>query len=365
MKTSMRSLQNQRPIISFRMLFIVLLLISCSREKEDPCCVFSEIGAGAEIKSGEGGLQVDGTTTAYFYVFDKSGNQVNYQSLNKTLSLPPGEYMVKVNNTSHPVKVEGGVLAKCSTGTVKVNGTTSDYYYVLDSAANQLAYNTLEKSSSLFPSRVLVKVNNSVTRAEIKLNQVTEITTGTMVVRGSTSEYYYVLDQTGNQLNYNTLEKPLAFVPGNYTVKVNNTTTKREVSAGQITEIATGNVQVNGVTSEYYYVLDTLGNQLNYQTMNKALAVLPGTVKVKVNNTEVTTRIAKGETNNLATGSITVPGKSADQYFYVLDKNGVQLNYNSLNKPLAFFPGDYTVKVGEKTKNFTIKENELVRVAGL
>ena len=58
-----------------------------------------------------------------------------------------------------------------------------------------------------------------------------------MTVAGEGSEYYYVLDKTGNQLTYNSLNKPLSFFPSGYTVKLGQNTQPATVTAGQATKV--------------------------------------------------------------------------------------------------------------------------------
>jgi hypothetical protein len=324
----------------------------------DPCCTLSALPTSARLAEDQGALQVNGKTNGYFYVFDEAGKQVAYESLNKTLPLDPGLYTVRVNNSSHPLEIESGKLATCSTGTLIVKGNTTDYYYVIDSLNKQLAFDKLGTPTSFFPSTLKVRVNSSEVPADIKINAVTDIETGTLVVHGTTGEYYYVLDASNRQLNYNALEKPLAFLPGTYFVKVNNTSSVAHIIGGQVTELGTGTLLVKGLTEEYYYVLDTLGNALNYQSLNKPLSFFPGSLKIKMNNSEITAKVFNGGQSELITGSIVLTGNGTD-YYYVLDRSGTQLNYNSLNKSLSFFPSEYVVKLGGKSRKATVIPGQL------
>ena len=355
---------TSRPILPYCFLLIaIVFLYSCGEKPApDPCCTFTGLPPDANVKDGQGALQVDGGTSAYFYVFDASGKQVSYQSLNKTLSLDPGKYQIKVNNTSYPLEVKTGILAKCSTGTLIVAGNTPEYYYVMDSVNNQLSYDLLGKATSFFPSSLKVKVNNTETPADVNINKITEIVTGTLIVHGSTNEYYYVLDGMNKQLNYNMLEKPLAFLPGTYQVKVNNSSMKADVVASYLTALVTGTLLVSGLTNEYYYVLDSLGNSLNYQSLNKSLAFFPGNLEIKLNNTHLKAKVVKGEISEFVTGSLMLTGGGAD-YYYVLDETGNQLNYNSLNKSLSFFPSEYIVKLGQSTRKATVTPGQLTSIS--
>lgn len=342
---------------------VLAILMSCSDKRiSDPCCTFSDITGNTGVAEGKGMILVEGSTNAYFYVLTESGEQLTYQSLNKEVAVEPGKYQIKVNNSIHPVEIRAGEMAKCSTGTLMVSGNTPEYYYVTDSLGNQLAYETLGKATTWFPGSYTIRVNNTEVSAKIRLKELTEVRTGTVLVKGTTNEYYYVLDHGNKQLNYNALEKPLAFLPGTYDVKVNNTSMKADVAAGKVTELATGNLLVNGLTDEYYYVTDTVGNALNYQSLNKPLAFFPGEFHIKVNNTLAKGTVSPGQTTEFLTGSLMLTGGGTG-YYYVLDQSGNQLNYNSLNKSLSFFPSEYTIKLGSSTRKATVSPGQLTSIS--
>lgn len=336
--------------------------MSCTgRPLVDPNCSIEPMPSGGSVQTGQGALQVDGSTSAYFYVYDEDGKQIGYQSLNNLLAMNPGKYQVKVNKSSHPVTIQGGSLTHCWTATLTIAGSTSEYYYVMDSARSQIHYDSLGKSSSFFPLTLWVQVNKSEAPVELKSKQATEIKTGTLIVRGSTSEYYYVSNAEGTQLSYNSLEKSLAFFPGSYTVKVNGTESKADIVAGQFTELETGSIVVKGLTEEYYYVFDSKGKQLSYQGLNKALAFFPGKFQIRVNKSVMEAESIAGDNREYQTGSLIVGG-SGSEYYYVSDKAGNQLSYNSLNKPLSFVSGEYSVRFGDSTRTATITAGQMTTV---
>ena len=348
--------------LALKLVYLSILLAGCSEKvNQDPCCSWSDLHGNSSAADGQGLVKVEGSTAAFYYVFDENGKQIANQKLNESLALDPGNYHVSVNNTMHAVSVEEDMLTSCSTGTLLISGHTLDSYYVTDSAGHHLAHERLGKAMSFFPGAVRIKVNNTEMGAEIKLKELTEIRTGSLNVRGNTGEYYYVLDASSKQLNYNILEKPLAFFPGKYLLKVNNTSLQTEVLAGQVTEIATGNVLVKGLTEEYYYVTDTLENALNYQTLNKPLAFFPGVLHVKVNNTLVRGRVLAGQTTEFVTGSLLLTG-TGTEYYYVLDEAGKQLNYNTLNRSLSLFPSEYTVRLGPNYRKATVLAGQVTSI---
>lgn len=362
MRGKIKSYRFEKLLTPFSIVAVVAAASCTDKPPVDPCCAYSPITERAEVGDDQGLLQVEGSTTASYYILDEEGKQIGSESLNRAVALDAGRYTIRVNNSNHLVQVRAGERAKCSTGTLNVTGNTTDYYYVMDSTSQQLGYETLSRAMSFFPGVFKIRVNNTELNAEVKLGELTEIRTGSIVVKGTTNESYYVVDEGNKQLNSNVLGNPLAFLPGTYEVKLNNTSMKANVRAGKVTELVTGNLLVNGLTDEYYYVTDTAGNALNYQTLNKPLAVFPGMFQIKVNNTQVRGRVSPGDTTRFMTGSIRLTGGGAG-YYYVLDEAGRQLNYNSLNKSLSFFPSEYTVKLGSSTRRATVTAGQLTSIS--
>jgi hypothetical protein len=71
--------------------------------------------------------------------------------------------------------------------------------------------------------------------------------------------------------------------------------------------------------------------------------------------------VAPGQVTELVTGSLMLTG-AGKEYYYVLDGLGNSLNYNSLNKSLSFFPSDYVVRIGGSTRKATVKPGELTSI---
>jgi hypothetical protein len=353
------------PLMSLAGIFTLLIgASSCSEKPQaDPCCRISDIPPGSNTPSGQGAVRVDGSTTATYYILNDKGQQVAYESLSKSLDLAPGSYQIKLNNSTHPLEVQPGKLTHCGTGTLMVRGSTPETYYVMDTLGNQLSYAQLGSAISLFATSITVKINNSVMRANVNLNEVTEIETGTLLVHGTTGETYYVLDATtGEQLSYNLLEKPLAILPGTYTTTLNKTSGKADITAGQTTELNSGALVVHGTTDETYYILDAAGTQLAYNTLEKALAFLPGSYIAKLNNTRLNTEVTGTQLTELQTGTLLVKGLT-DETYYVNDSSGNQLSYQTINKPLAFFPGRLTVTLNKTETKSLIAMKSMTELA--
>jgi hypothetical protein len=180
---------------------------------------------------------VTGSTDEYYYVLDSAGTQLASATFQKKTALFPGSWVAKVNETRVPVEIKPGETATAPTGALMVRGTTDEYYYVLDGAGSQLASSRLGKSTALFPGSYKVKVNNSVAPATITAGQIADVATGTVNAKKAGTEYYYVLDNNGSQLASAQVNRPSALLPGEYTVRIGDTKKQAAVSAGKDTAL--------------------------------------------------------------------------------------------------------------------------------
>ncbi|HUF12608.1 MAG TPA: hypothetical protein VMN78_05895 [Longimicrobiales bacterium] len=324
------------------------------------CAADAPVAAAAVCRSEPGpesGLRVNAVSDAYFYADAPGGAQAGYALGGGVVPLEPGEYVARLNNTRQPVTVEGGQVTTCETATIDVAGTTSEYWYLLDTLSAQLGYSLLDGSLGVFPGRYTIRVNNTHQSVTADARNTVSLATGTIRVAGATSEYFYVLDQNGQQLAYSLLGEPLSLLPGSYRARVNNTLAPFTIEGGRATTLTAGTVLATGTTSEYYYVLDTAGEQLGYALLGNASSYLPGTYTVRLNNRTTPIEVSGGDSTVVRTGTVVVEGKDRE-YYYVLDDAGTQLGYSLLGRPMSMLPGEYRVRVGERTDPVTVVANE-------
>ncbi len=399
-----------------------LLLVACKKAAPpDGVCAYEPLPASAEVPSGQGGIQVLASTDAYFAVRDATGKQIASAHVNAIMPVPAGDYQVVLNNSMHSVAAQSKMLTKCTTGAVVVNGKTDEYYAVLDKAAQQLASAHLASALSLFPGsytvrlnntdaaanlqagsmlelkpgmvnvdvgtdeyyvvldaatrqlasshvgRALglfagsytVRINNSDAQADVRAGESTNVPAGTLAVHGSTDEYYAVMNNAGVQLASAHLEKPLAFVPGTYNVKVNNTTTPATMVSGVTTEVKTGAVVLQGSTDEYYAIIDSTGTQLASAHLGHVLSLVPGAYSAKLNNIAMTVQVDAGHSGEYQSGSLTVKMASSD-YYAVLDASGTQLASKQVNQPVSLPAGKYSVRLGNNIRPATVTAGQSV-----
>jgi hypothetical protein len=320
-------------------------LAGCGKSSGDAVCRDGE--------AAETGLRVTAGTDAYFYALDAGGRQVGYQRPGQVLALQPGDYRVRINDSQRGVSVRAGRVTTCTAGDVRVTGGTDAYFYVLDTLGTQLSYQRIGGLLSVLPGRYLVKVNNSRVALEVIGGDTVTLPAGTVSVAGATDEYYYVQDTLGTQLAYERLGRLLDVFPGEYIVKLNNATARAAVSASDTTMLRSGTLSALGTTDEYYYVLDTAGTQLGYARLGNATSYLPGRYRLKVNNVDTLVAVPANDSTRVTTGTVVVHG-AGTEYYYVHDAAGRQLNYSRLGAPLALLPGSYSVKLGQRMTTVSV-----------
>lgn len=329
----------------YPVVFAILILAACKKAPPpDAVCTYEPLPATADVPSGQGGIMAQASTDTYFYAVDETGKQLGSAHVNGTLALKPGSYRLKVNNSLHPAAVQSKTLTKCSTGAVLVSAATDEYYYILDSAATQLSSAHVAAALSLFPGNYQVRLNNSLASATVQPGATVELKPGILNVEAPTDEYYYVFDSTARQLASSHVGKPIGLFAAGYSVKINNSESKAEVRAGQTSTLAAGTLVVDGATDEYYYVFNPAGTQLASAHLGRPLALFPGSYNVKLNNSVMPATVAAAVPADIKTGSITLQGPT-DEYYYVYDRAGTQLASSHLGRPLSFMPGDYTAKL--------------------
>jgi 6,7-dimethyl-8-ribityllumazine synthase len=387
----------------------------------DGICSYEPLPAGAEVPSGQGGIQVLASSDAYFALRDTNGKQIASRHVNAIDPAPAGDYELVLNNSTHSISARSRMLTKCTTGAVLVDGKTDEYYAVLDQAKRQLASAHVASALSLFPGSYTVRlnnidlaanlkagstleletgtlnvdvgtdeyyavldgtarqlasshvgralglfagsyvarINNSDAHADVRTGESTNVPAGTLVLHGSTDEYYAVMNNSGVQLASAHLDKPLAFIPGTYNIKVNNTTSPATVVSGVTTEVKTGAVVVQGSTDEYYIIIDSAGTQLASARLGRALSLLPGAYRAKLNNIAVVVQVDAGRTGEYQSGSLTVKTAGSD-YYAVLDPSGTQLASKQINQPISLPAGKYSVRLGNNMRPVTVAAGQSV-----
>ena len=325
--------------------FTSLTMVACKKTPAaDSVCSYEALPATTDVPAGQGAILTQAGTDISFYAFDSAGKQLGSAHVNGILPLKPGDYRLKVNNSTHPAGVQAKMITKCSTGSVQVDGKTDENYYLFDGAGTQLAAAHVGAALSLFPGTYQVRLNNSVTSANVQTGVPLVLKPGTVNVDASTDENYYIFDSAGTQLAGSHVGRPLGMFAGSYKAKINNSEMKADVRAGETASLPISTLVTEGSTDENYYVFNAAATQLAAAHLGRPLALFPGSYNVKLNNSSVPASVTAGSPVTIQAGSVNLQG-STDENYYVFDKGGVQLAAAHLGRAVSLMPGDYTAKL--------------------
>ena len=326
------------------MLAALAVLAGCHKAvPPDSVCSYEPLPPSKPVVSGQGEIEALASTDEYFVIRDATGKQITNAHVNATASLPAGDYQIALNNSTHAISVQPKMQTKCQAGALLVRGNTDEYYAVLDNA-HQIASAHVGAALSLFPANYMVRLNNSESAAEVRAGATVELNSGTVNVNATTDEYYAVLDPANRQLASSHVGRALSLFAGAYSLRINNTDTRVNVRAGELTAVSAGTLTVHGTTDEYYSVLNSAGTQVGSTHLEKPLAFFPGTYNVNVNNTRMPATIHEAAITEIKTGSVLLQG-TTDEYYTVLDSAGTQLGSAHLGRGLSFLPGNYQAKL--------------------
>lgn len=254
----------------------------------------ARVQSGTTANLTTGTVSVDAPTDEYYYVFDSAGTQLASSHLGKPVGLFAGTYTVKVNNTESKADVHADEASNIPAGTLVLEGATDEYYQVFNTAGTQLASPHLGRPLALLPGSYNVKLNNSPGTTSVGSSPVT-IGSGSLTLQGSTDEYYYVFDRAGTQLASAHLGRPLSFLPGDYIAKLNNVSMPVHVEAGRANDQQTGSLTVKMSASGEYSVFDSAGTQLASKQLNQPVSLPAGEYSVKVGTNTRTVAVSAGQ----------------------------------------------------------------------
>src|SRR5512141_444777 len=196
----MRDARHRLPL-SAALTTAMLLSVSCQKAPPpDPLCKNEPLPDSAKVAPDQGAIRIAAPVGDYFYVVDSDGKEAGHAKVDGSVAVKPGQYQVKMNRSAHSVWVKAKTLTRCAAGALFVSGSTDEYYYVVDSGGTELAHAKIGTSLAFFPGHYDVKLNGTTQPAEVPSGGAIELKSGTLLVRGSTDEYYYVLNATGTEL---------------------------------------------------------------------------------------------------------------------------------------------------------------------
>jgi RHS repeat-associated protein len=263
----------------------------------------------------------------------------------------------------------GAIAAGKEAGSVMVSGTGKETYNVLDpSGQAKVAWDRPTNSvTELLPGTYTVMLNNSQQRLEVTPGQQAVVRAGSLMVAGTGKEWYHVFDSSGKEkLAWDRPTNSVTeLLSGTYTVMVNNSQQRVEVTPGQQAVVRAGSLMVSGTGKEWYHVFDSSGQtRLAWdRSTNSVTELLPGTYKVRLNNSEQRVEITPGQQAMVRAGSLMVSGTGKETY-HVFDRTGqAKLAWDRpANSDTELLPGTYIVEIRSKTQTVSIQAGQRTTV---
>jgi len=221
-------------------LIIILILLLLCRDKIIQSVTQAIKPGTVEALHGDGSLLVKGQGQDLYYVFKaESGEKVDFTRTGKEMSLPAGKYKVTLQGVDRDVLIRGNEQFKLTCGAILVKGTGKDLYEVYDKEGKvKLNFTSTGKVLEFFPGNYTVRLRG-IQRAVTVIGGDTTVTSaGRLSVSGSTSDLYYVFDESGqNQLDFTRVGNEMELLPGSYVVKVRDKTATAQIKSGEKTEV--------------------------------------------------------------------------------------------------------------------------------
>ncbi len=317
------------------------------------------VSGGGKKEIPAGWLTVKGNENSKYQIYVGSsteGDAAVSADTGASMDLFPGLYTVFLNGISKAVNIPSEEEYLLESGTLAVNGKGYENDYFVYYGEDQLTTAKTDAAVDFFPLTYRVLLNGTEASASITANNTKTLTAGSLVVSGTGDTTYYVSNAAGDQLASADTNEAKEFFSGTYTVKLNNISQSATVTAGAETTIEAGTITVAGSGDTDFYVYDSSDAFIQTAKTGVDVELLKGNYKIKLNGTTANVPLAAGENRTVNTGTLTVSGTGASQ-FYVFDTSGKQLSRLDTGTSTSFFPGTYTVKLNKVEKSATVSEN--------
>jgi hypothetical protein len=247
------------------------------------------------VSGAPGSAMVAGSGKDRYFVRDAAGKSVTNAQTNTSVELPPGSYILDLNNTTQPITVRAGQSSTVTAGTAMVAGTGKDRYFARDVAGKSLTNADTNTPIELFPGNYIVELNGTTQPITVREGQGSTATAGTAMVAGTGKNRYFARDVSGKGLTNADTNTPIELFPGNYIVELNGTTQPITVSEGQPATVTAGTAMVAGTGKDRYFARDVSGKGLTNADTNTPIELFPGNYIVELNGTTQPLAVRPGQ----------------------------------------------------------------------
>ncbi|QTA81227.1 Uncharacterized protein dnl_35580 [Desulfonema limicola] len=391
--------------------------------------VLNDISTDITVIAGEndpvqlGTVQVSGTGTDNFLIYDSKGTYLGFAPLNSAFELFAGTYKV-VYNAEIEQAVKPGENIVLTTGNLEVSGAGNDKYSVIDTKGSEISSANTGETTGSFAGSYTVRLNNIAKTITIEPDSTLTLKSGILTVQGSGADDFYILDSSGAPIAKAKTNQEIDLFGGTYTISLNNSkvsadvitaesetrtnSTKRsihgvadlsdpltalkicsgedisdpgeadmnqdgiidlidavyglQVISGSITPktvLVAGELEVTGQGLDFFEVYDSQETFLADKKTGRTLEFFAGNYTVKLNNSVSYAEISQGQTTTLETGAINVPGTGTDMY-NVRDNAGSILKENiPSGTSIELFPGNYIIVFNNSSQNAAVEAGSI------
>lgn len=251
---------------------------------------------GQHMELAAGSVLIEGTGDNQFSITDKNHTPLVSKFTREEAELFPGDYIAILNNTQKNFSVNAGNITELPSGSLLVTGNGDANYYVYTLDEEYLGFAKTGKVIELFTGDYLIRLNNMevVRTVEEGGNQVV-VSPGGILVAGEGQSEYGVYSPAGAGNTTKVAEartgETITLMPGDYQVRLNGIAKDVTVSDGEVLDVATGTLLVEGLGEDDYFVYDTAGNPLGFARTGESMELFAGTYVVELNGTSRTVEI--------------------------------------------------------------------------
>ncbi|OQY57508.1 MAG: hypothetical protein B6245_16660, partial [Desulfobacteraceae bacterium 4572_88] len=307
----------------------------------------------------QGSLLISGVENTY-HILDAGGSEVATVSMGEAIELSPGNYTVKSPDFEKTVTIEAGKTTELEPelGMLVVSGGGDDSCTVYNADGDRLSENDTGEEVFLPPGAYMIKLNNVGQEVTISAGQKQTLGTGSLFVMGSGNSEYIVYGTPEDELNYvkKKTNQVVELLSGTYTVKLNKASTSVAIGDGGFVVLATGMIGVVGTGNDSYIAHDSNGNRTDGVKTNELMELLPGAYDVNLNNTVRSVSVQNSSVTIFKAGTISVSGTGNDTYSVYDAAQEEKLGSAATNDEIEMFPGTYVVELNKTTLTGRVEE---------
>jgi hypothetical protein len=225
---------------------------------------------------GPTGVLVHGTGESHYWAWDARGEHVVASaSTGQLLRLDPGVYMLRLNDSKLRVRVVDQEVLEIDSGRVVVKGLGQDLYQIYD--ATNTCIRTKEPTNTvveLFPRSYTLRLNGESLAVDIVPRTLTMVEAGSLQLKGTGNDLYQVYDRSDTKIRTNAYTNTvIELFASTYSVRLHNISRVTSITAGERTSLQAGRLTVDG--GRDLYRIESMGKVVSTVYADQELELWP------------------------------------------------------------------------------------------